>query len=186
MIEVLISSKTRIKLLLKFFLNSHTSSYLRSLESEFEESTNGIRKELNRLEKAGLLTSDLHGNKKMFRANTAHPLFNEINLIVRKHLGIDKIISEVVKKLGSVSQVYVIGDFARGMDRKVIDILLVGQVEELYLISLIAKAEKLIHRKIRYLILNQEETEGFMEDMGQEDILLIWEAGHDNEHTEGN
>ena len=55
MIETLISSKTRIKLLLKFFLNSNTTAYLRSLESEFGESTNAIRIELNRLEEAGML-----------------------------------------------------------------------------------------------------------------------------------
>ena len=53
MIETLISSKTRIKLLLKFFLNSNTTAYLRGLEEEFGESTNSIRLELNRFEKAG-------------------------------------------------------------------------------------------------------------------------------------
>ena len=66
MIEGLITSKTRIKLLLKFFLNSETKSYLRSLESEFDESSNSIRVELNRLEAAGLLQSNLEGNKKIF------------------------------------------------------------------------------------------------------------------------
>ena len=49
MLDTLISSQTRLKLLLKFFLNSSTSSYLRDLESEFGESTNAIRLELNRL-----------------------------------------------------------------------------------------------------------------------------------------
>ena len=63
MIESLISSKTRVKLLLKFFLNSKNSSYLRGLESEFGESTNAIRIELNKLEDAGLLSSNLEGNK---------------------------------------------------------------------------------------------------------------------------
>ena len=57
MLETLISSKTRIKLLLKFFLNSKATSYLRGLESEFGESSNGIRIELNRFEKAGMLSS---------------------------------------------------------------------------------------------------------------------------------
>jgi len=62
MIEALISSKTRIKLLLKFFLNSNATSYLRGLESEFGESTNSIRIELNRFEEAGMLTSYNQGN----------------------------------------------------------------------------------------------------------------------------
>lgn len=57
MIEALISSKTRIKLLLKFFLNSSNRAYLRGLEEEFGESTNAIRLELNKLEKAGMVSS---------------------------------------------------------------------------------------------------------------------------------
>ncbi|MFZ4634996.1 MAG: ArsR family transcriptional regulator, partial [Saprospiraceae bacterium] len=57
MIDALISSKTRIKLLLKFFLNSNTTAYLRNLESEFGDSTNAISIELNRREEAGLLLS---------------------------------------------------------------------------------------------------------------------------------
>ena len=73
MLETLITSKTRIKLLLKFFLNIHNQGYLRSLESEFNESTNGIRQELNRFEHAGLLLTESEGNKKLYRANTNIP-----------------------------------------------------------------------------------------------------------------
>ncbi|MCF8360467.1 MAG: hypothetical protein K9H26_17070 [Prolixibacteraceae bacterium] len=92
MLESLITSKTRIKLLLKFFLNSNTTAYLRNLATEFGESTNAIRQELNRFEDSGLLTSKINGNKKMFRANTGHPFFPEINKLLLKHSGIDKII----------------------------------------------------------------------------------------------
>ena len=84
MIEALISSQTRIKLLLKFFLNSKTKAYLRGLESEFGESTNAIRLELNRFEKAGMLSSEIEGNRKFFTANTAHPLYRELHNIVLK------------------------------------------------------------------------------------------------------
>jgi predicted transcriptional regulator len=75
MLENLITSKTRVKLLLKFFLNSTTQAHLRGLESEFGESTNAIRLELNRFEQAGMLTSHLSGNKKVFSANPSYPLF---------------------------------------------------------------------------------------------------------------
>ena len=84
MIETLLSSKTRMKLLMKFFLNSNNSSYLRNLEEEFGESTNGIRIELNRFEKAGFLESRLEGNKKMFKVNVGHPLFKDLNSILMK------------------------------------------------------------------------------------------------------
>lgn len=87
MLETLITSKTRIKLLLKFFLNINNQGYLRSLENEFNESTNGIRQELNRFEQAGLLLAESDGNKKLYRANTLHPLFKDLNSIIRKFIG---------------------------------------------------------------------------------------------------
>ena len=100
MIETLISSKTRIKLLLKFFLNSSSRSYLRGLESEFGDSSNAIRQELNRFEKAGMLKTSTEGNKKFFQANTDHPLYNEIHNILIKYIGFDTIIDTVIERLG--------------------------------------------------------------------------------------
>lgn len=157
MLETLISSKTRIKLLLKFFLNSNMTAYLRSLESEFGESTNGIRQELNRLEKAGMLTSFLNGNKKMFQANTTHPLFKEIHQIVLKTIGIDHIIENVIERLGYVEKVYLVGEFAKGLDSNIIDLIFIGDIDKSYLMRLAEKAEKLVGRKIRYLIYKTEE-----------------------------
>lgn len=160
MIETLISSKTRIKLLLKFFLNSKTTAYLRSLESEFGESSNAIRVELNRLEKAGMLTSHQDGNKKRFQANTQHPLFREIHNILRKQIGLDHILEKVILRLGKVEKVYLTGQFARGMDSRFIELLFIGpDMDRNYLDQLIVKVEAAIHRKINYLILENEPSD---------------------------
>ncbi len=174
MIETLISSKTRVKLLLKFFLNSRTKSYLRSLETEFDESSNGIRLELNRLEKAGMLQSDIEGNKKFFKANTKHPLFTNLQQIVRKYVGIDTIIENVINNLGEIEEVYVTGQFARGLDGNVIDLEFIGEVQRGYLLELIEKAEKVINRKIRYIIYTSEEGKALKETSDHKDRFLIW------------
>ena len=55
MLDSLVKSKTRIKLLLIFFINPETRAYLWELAKEFGESTNSVRLELNRLTKAKLL-----------------------------------------------------------------------------------------------------------------------------------
>ena len=157
MIEAIISSKTRIKLLLKFFLNSHTTAYLRSLESEFGESTNAIRVELNRLEKAGMLSSRQDGNKKIFQANTKHPLFGEIHNILLKHVGLDRIVENVIERLGHVKMVFVLGDFSKGRDSKVVDLMFIGEIQKEFLIKLIDKAEELVKRKIRYIVYTEKE-----------------------------
>jgi len=159
MIDSLISSKTRIKLLLKFFLNDSTEGYLRGLESEFGESSNGIRIELNRLSKAGLLKSHLEGNKRIYAANQDHPLYENIHSLVRKHIGLDKIVDAIVKQLGDVERVYLAGSFSKGIDSGVIDLILVGEIDKVYLIGLIEKVERLTERKIRYLTYSTEEIE---------------------------
>jgi len=174
MLSTLITSRTRVKLLLKFFLNSNTSSYLKNLESEFEDSSNGIRIELNKFESAGLLVSENKGNKKIFKANVKHPLFKDIHSIILKYAGIDKIIEDVVKRLGNVSSVYLVGAFARGIESKIIDILIVGDVDRDYLLKLIDKVEVVIEKKIRFVLYTEEDFSQNKLELLSEAHLLIW------------
>ncbi len=176
MLETLISSKTRIKLLLKFFLNSNTTAYLRSLESEFGESTNAIRLELNRLEEAGMLASFSDGNKKMFRANIAHPLFREIHNILLKTIGLDQLVENVIERLGEVEQVFLVGEFAKGNDSPIIDLIFIGQIDRSYLINVVERIEGLIKRKIRYLIYERQEFDFSLRPSPNfdTDSLLLW------------
>jgi len=175
MLDTLITSKTRIKLLLKFFLNSKSESYLRNLEEEFGESSNAIRVELNKFEKAGLLDSRLLGNKKLFRANTSHPLFPDIHSLLLKHIGFDHIIEKVVNNLGEVKKVFLVGKLANGINTDIIDLIFVGgDINKTYLVELIEKAEKMIHRNIRYLVFSSAEIEAYIEQHTDKEILLLW------------
>ena len=173
MLDTLVTSKTRLKLILKFFLNPCSSAYLRGLAEEFGESSNAVRLELNRFEEAGLLESEAIGNKKLYRANVIHPLYNDIHSIISKTIGIDQIIDEVVAKLGDVEEAYVTGDFASGKNGKTIDILLIGtDIHKDFLFKLIDKAETVIKRKIRYLTLTQTEASAHLGD--GKGAMLIW------------
>lgn len=175
MLEALITSKTRVKLLLRFFLNSNSSSYLRNLANEFDESSNSIRLELNKFENAGLLNSEVNGNKKLFRANTRHPLFNDIHNILLKHIGFDQIVENVVDRLGNVDKVFLTGAFARGLDNPVLDLIFVGEdVNKAFLMRLVERAEKLVKRKIRYLVMNSREFGVYRRGVREEEMLLLW------------
>jgi len=160
---------------MKFFLNSNASSYLRELETEFGESTNAIRMELNRFEKAGFLKSHTKGNKKLYQANTDHPLFSAINNLLLKYVGFDKIIENVIHKLGDIQFVYIVGEFARGVASYIIDLVFVCEsIDREYLARLVEKVENLINRKVRYLILNNNEFEQYATMHGVEEVLLLW------------
>lgn len=172
MLEALITSKTRIKLLLKFFLNPNTSAYLRGLATEFDESSNSVRLELNRLEEAGMIESVSEGNKKMFQVNKKHSLYNSINQIVRKYVGIDEIINNILKGLGNLEKAYLIGDIAQGKNSSIIDLVLIGDINKTYLLETIEKAEKATSKKIKYLIYPTDDL--FKIDFINKAILPIW------------
>ena len=174
MLGTLITSKTRIKLLLKFFLDAKNTGYLKNLEQEFEDSSNGIRLELNKFEEAGLLTSSSKGNKKIFQANTSHPLFKDIHSIILKYTGVDQILESVIERLGNVNSVYLVGSLAKGLDAKVIDIILVGDINKEYLLTLIGKAEPIIEKKIKYILYQPEEFATYEQEILAEEHLLIW------------
>lgn len=173
MIETLISSKTRIKLLLKFFLNSNTTAYLRGLEEEFGESTNSIRLELNRFEKAGFLESHNQANKKVFQVNKKHPLFKDINSIVLKLVGLDHVMDYVLKHMGDLEKVYLVGSLSKGKDSNQIDLVLIGDINEPFLKELVAKAEKKIHKKIHYIHYQASEFKlKKISELGNSPLLL--------------
>jgi hypothetical protein len=171
MLDVLISNKTRVKLLLRFFLNPDQQAYLRGLEKEFKDSTNSIRLELNRFEEAGLIVSFKEGNKKMYKVNASYPLFNDLQSLAMKHFGVDQILNHIVSKLGHLKTVYLTGDLAEGRDSDLLDIAIVSdQIDREYLATLVEKTENLINRKIRTMVVSSDEF-----DKIPESRLLIYE-----------
>ncbi len=172
MLDALITSRTRVKLLLKFFLNPNTSAYLRSIAEEFGESTNAIRLELNRLEAANMLQGELVGNKKMFQVNRNHPLYLDLAAIVSKYVGLDVIVENIVRGLGNLEAAYLTGDLAQGRDSSIIDLVLVGDIDTTFLVGMVSKAEPLIDRKIRYVVYSADEAPRFTEEDTK--YLLLW------------
>jgi DNA-binding transcriptional ArsR family regulator len=175
MLDSLVTSQTRIKLLKKFFLNSSTKAHLRGLETEFGESTNAIRVELNRFEGAGLLHSLRDGNKKIYQANSTHPLYKDIHSIILKETGIDRVIEKVIHRLGNLLCVYLTGDFARGKDSQVIELILVGaDIDREYLARKVVQAEEMVGRKVSYIVLEPREAESHLAHFKPADLLPLW------------
>jgi len=153
MLDSLITSKTRLRMLIKFFINGANKGYLNGLANEFNESTNSIRKELNNLSTAGYLLKVKSDNKIIYNANKAHPLFKVLQKIIRQHLGIEEIIDSILDKIGDVNSVAIVGDYAKGIDSGLIKIVLLGSdINVNYLEDLIVKIEKKITRKVSFKI----------------------------------
>ncbi len=177
MLSSLITSQTRIKILKRFFINPDTKAHLRRLESEFGESTNSIRIELNRFENAGLLNSLREGNKKIYQANKNHPLYTDIHNIVLKETGIDRVIEKVVHRIGTLKCIYLTGVFARGIDSEIIELILIGNnVDRDYLYRKLLQAEKIVKRKVKCRIFEPGNSEKDLAGFDSAELLPLWSS----------
>ena len=164
MLDSLITSKTRLRMLIKFFINTANKGYLNGLANEFNESTNSIRKELNNLSAAGYLLKVKSDNKVIYNANKKHPLFTVLQKVIRQHLGIEHIIDSILENLGEVKYVAVVGDYAKGIDSGIIEVLLIGnRINTDYLNDLTSKIENKITRKVSFKI---------VEDLPKESLVI--------------
>tara|TARA_B100001175_G_C19439166_1_gene605234 strand:+ start:450 stop:980 length:531 start_codon:yes stop_codon:yes gene_type:complete len=153
MLEDLITSKTRLKLLIKFFISQANMGYLNGLANEMGGSTNKIRKELNHLQEAGYLNKVKNENIVEYTANTKHPLYEVLRKVVMKHLGLEDIVDNVLEKMGNVEEIILVGDYANGNDSGRIEIFLVGKDLNMeYISQLESKIEKLIKRKVSFYL----------------------------------
>jgi len=152
-----------MRLLIKFFINAANAGYLRGLATEMHENTNAIRKELNNLSEAGYIVRDATETKVMYRANTAHPLFATLQQLIRKHIGIDRIITQILERMGEVTRIFVLGDYAQGIDSGAIEIVIEGPaLNESYIQQLVPKIQNEIKKDINIQITPLYTGEGLL------------------------
>ena len=84
---------------------------------------------------------------------------------------------ELVSKLGNIKVAYIIGDYAKGKDSGLIDLVLVGRVDDDKLKEMTTKTEELINRKIRTLVLDPKDLEKLNSRLDIEHALFIWGNG---------
>ena len=173
----LITSKVRARILMRLFLNPNQNAYLRELAKEFDVSPSQIKEELDNLSEAGLLSKEKGGRQINYSANARHSLFPELHSMVKKAMGMDRILDSIIKRLGNLEQAFVIDDYAEGKDSGLIDLVLVGEVDRENLQDLVAKTERYIQRKIRTLVMTESDfnkNEGIFRGRP---MLTLWRDG---------
>jgi DNA-binding transcriptional ArsR family regulator len=162
---------------MRLFLNANSRTYLRELVREFDASPGHVRSELTQLRAAGLLASEKRGRQVQYRADTTHPLYAELHSMVRKALGMDRILDSIIQRLGDLESAYLTGDYAQGRDTGIIDLVLVGGIQRRNLDDLVAKTERYIQRRIRVLILSAQELQDIQQDGRLQPLLMLWQGG---------
>ena len=158
MIEIT-KSKTKIAILGLFFNEPAGEFYLRQLESITGYSVGNIRREMMKLEKSGLFLSRIMGKMKLYRLNVAHPLYNEIKNIVRKTIGIEGRLKEIIKKYQDIRFAFIYGSFAGGKEKALsdIDLIVIGGMDFKGIKTDIYEYQSKIGREINSIIYSPEE-----------------------------
>lgn len=167
----LITSKTRLKLLLRFFVNQDLSGYLQGLSKELDENSNSVRVELNRLEEAGILQTQLEGRRKLYRVNKSHPLTSDLTSMIRKVTGIEDLVDRIVNRIGEdLHQVWISGRLAMGLESEELEVLLVGEgFDGAYIAELMGKVGEKLKKKISY------STSPELSSFQKGNSLLVWQ-----------
>ncbi|WP_343557305.1 ArsR family transcriptional regulator [Sphingobacterium sp.] len=163
MLDSLITSKTRLKLLIKFFVSASNRGYLRGLADEFKESTNSIRKELNQLTDAGYLIREDNEHKIYYRANIKHSLFSSLQGLIHNFLGIEVFVDQVLERAGDVERVTLLGDYAQGVDSGNIEVSVQGKdLNFEYLNQAAVKAGTILGKRVTVYTNCAEEAKGII------------------------
>ena len=99
----------------------------------------------------------MHFGFAVSNCSANHTAVSYTHLDVYKRQGIDRVIEVVIDRMGKVDKLYLTGDYAKGKDSGIIDLVLVGDIDKEYVVKMVAKAEKLIDRKVRFLTYETEE-----------------------------
>ena len=181
-------SKLREDLLTLYFTNPEKKYYLRELERILNYSVANIRRELIKLEKAGLFLSENQGNQVYYYLNRAYPIYNELKNIIFKTFGVAKLLYDVLINFQGITHAFIYGSFAKGEERgdSDIDLMIIGKVNEDKLIDVLNQLEKKLQREINYTLYNKDEFEE-KKEKGNSFILDIIQGkkitiiGRDNE-----
>ena len=150
-------------MLIKFFVSAANNGYLNGLATEFNESTNSIRKELNNLSEAGYLLKSKQNNRVIYYADINHPLFKVLQKIVRQHLGLEEIVETVISRMGDLDTIALTGDYAKGIDSGIIEIVVIGDDVNIdYLENMKFKIKDKISRSVNFIIENKLPREGII------------------------
>lgn len=176
LLDSFITSKVRIRILIRLFLNPGQKAYLRELATEFDMSSGQLSDELHHMNDAGLLSQSREGRQLNYSANTKHPLFPELHSMVKKALGMDRILESIIERLGNLEKAILIDDYAQGKDTGIIDLALVGDINKTNLQDLVDKTEKYIGRKIRVLTMTEKEYRRLQPELESRPNLVLWQS----------
>ena len=168
-------SDLRRKLLTFFYVNRSARVYVRQLARELQVDSTNLSHELARLEREGLLRSEVEGRQSYYCVNRKYPYLKPLFAILQGSIGVQSALKRAVEAVSGIESAWLYGSFAKNEADAAsdIDLLIVGLPDQSLLASRIRATEKTLRREINYTILTSEELESRLA-AGDAFISDIW------------
>jgi len=158
LLDILIS-KVRVKILELFLGNPGNSYHVREIVRRVEEEINAVRRELARLEKTGLLSSEWRANRRYYAIKRDYVFFSELLSVINKGIGLGGSMIKNKGKLGKIKYAMLSSSFVRGKPytQNEVDLFVVGTIVLPELGSIIREEEARRNREINFTPMTEEE-----------------------------
>ena len=155
MLETILGSKLRAKVLGWLFTHPDERYFVRQLTALLGEDSTNVSRELARLEKTGVLILTTEGKQKYYQANRESPVFNELHGLIVKTVGVaDVLRTALTPAIGRINVAFIFGSIARSADdrKSDIDVMVVGAISFGDIVNLLSTAEEKLRREVNAVV----------------------------------
>ncbi len=180
MLESLITSRSRRKILALLFMHPASEHYVREITRKTGEQINAVRRELEILEKGGIVISERKGNLKYYLLNKRCPIYGELKSIIVKTEGMGDALREHLGKIKGTKFAFIYGSTALGEERQKsdIDLMVIGEVPIEKLNKAVREAQGKLLREVNYVVYPPKEflekrSKGFIQEVIRNKKIMV-------------
>jgi predicted nucleotidyltransferase len=158
--DLLFPAQYRRKALALLLLRPDEPLHAREIARATGSSPGAMAKELDQLQRAGLLERTPVGNQARYSANRQHPVFPELSALLKKTVGLADVLSAALMPLASrIDVAFVFGSVARSTEHagSDVDIAIIGEIDFASVIDAILPAQDVVHREINPKVFDPAE-----------------------------
>lgn len=159
MLEELFVSRVRVKILQLFITSPSQLFHVREIVRRVDEEINAVRRELARMEKFGMVSSEWRANRRLYVFRKDYVFYRELLGLVTKTTGLSGNIVKNKTKLGKIKLAFVSTRFVSGgqSGSEDVDVLIVGSIILPELQAIIADEQAKREQEINYSYMDENE-----------------------------
>lgn len=159
MLEELFVSRVRVKILQLFLTSPEELFHVREIVRRVSEEINAVRRELARMEKFGMVSSEWRANRRLYRFKKDYLFYKELLGLVSKTSGLGGNIVRGKVKLGKIKYAFLSTRFLKGgkAGTEEVDLLIVGQIILPELQAIVADEQAKREAEINYSFMDEAE-----------------------------